>query len=56
MKYYTFKVKGLGGDYPDGYQIEPFNPCKQCRCAVVFSKVLSDPLYFLNFMKYYFIT
>ena len=38
-----FKVKGLRGDYPNSYQIAVI-PCKQCRCAVVSSKVLSDPV------------
>ena len=53
-----FKVKGLRGHYQNSSQIVPFYyiPYKQCRCTVVFSKVLSNPFIFSNFMKYYFIT
>ena len=38
-----FKVKGLRGDYPNISQNSACKPCTQCKCAVVFSKVLSDP-------------
>ena len=41
-----FKVKDLRGDYPNSSQNSALKPCKQCKCAVVFSKVLSDPFIF----------
>ena len=41
-----FKVKGLSGDYQNSDQNSDLNPCKQCKCGVVFSKVLSDPVIF----------
>ena len=46
----------MRGDYPNSSPNSALKPCKQCKCAVVFSKVLSDPVIFKNFMKCYFIT
>ena len=39
-------VKGLRGDYQNSDQNSALNLCKQCKCGVVFSKVLSDPVIF----------
>ena len=43
-----FKVKGLRGDFPNSSQniVPLLNPANMCKCAVVFSKVLSDPFIF----------
>ena len=41
-----FKVEGLRGHYQNSAQNSALKPCKQCRCGLVFSKVLSDPVIF----------
>ena len=37
---------GLRRDYPNSSPNSAIKPCKQCKCAVVFSTVLSDPFIF----------
>ena len=37
---------GLRGDYQNSAQNSALIPCKQCRCGVVLSKFLSDPVIF----------
>ena len=39
-----FEVQGLRGDYQNSDQNSALNPCKQCNCGVVFSKVILDPV------------
>ena len=43
-----FKVKGLRGDYQNSDQNSALNPCKQCKCGVVFSEVISDSIIFIK--------